>query len=96
MLCLPTSAVARFPWLTPVRAASVAPGAAALVAVARWLRQRAPQGGGRQQARAHGEHAAEQAGVGDGLRGSMLVSDRDLLDGLALALLQGLAPASGL
>jgi hypothetical protein len=83
--------MARCPWLTPERAASVAPGAAALVAVSRWLRGATRQRGGPQQRDREGE--GEAAGVQP--PGAMLVSDRDLLDGAALALLAQLRRGGG-
>ncbi|KAI8465243.1 MAG: Ppx/GppA phosphatase family-domain-containing protein [Monoraphidium minutum] len=73
-------AVARFSWLTRERAASLAPGCAALAAVVWWLeRQRGANGGGG----GGGGGAASSEGA------EVIVSDRDLLDGLALRLLEG-------
>ncbi|GBF99731.1 hypothetical protein Rsub_12444 [Raphidocelis subcapitata] len=108
-------AVEAHPWLTPERAASLAPGCAALAAVADWLEaaaqggpscssacgasggavDRGGGGGGPGHGHSGGHSGAVDRGSGGGGSGEgsggaeLLVSDRDLLDGLALSLLAG-------
>jgi hypothetical protein len=82
-------AVEQYPWLTPERAASLAPGCAALAVAAVWAdghASGAAPGAPLGPASAPGKLGNACSGGGDGP--SLLVSDCDLLDGLALQLLR--------
>ena len=72
------AAVARHPWLTPARAASLGPGCAALAVVVRWLAARVAGGSGSGGGGGGGGGAADC---------QFIVSDSDLLDGAAARLL---------
>jgi len=80
-------AVAQFRWLTPERAASIAPGCAALAAVMGWLSREWC----RDSSGSIGGDAATatQAAAAAAAFDELIVSDRDLLDGVAMQLLSG-------